>query len=1257
MFRIRQLVGVNAVNSTLHLQGDGVKVAIVDTGTDFANPNMANAYARDANGVPIALDPDGAGIVLTNTTLHSFTNSSGVYLDLLKNGAGTRVAIYLGAINYPQVVVHLTWALPFLHNMRIGTDSAHMIASVSGNYHFGVAFEWTPQGYYTFPTLVVDSKTAGTYDTVYVDFNTAPLLSELLFLNPTLAGDTLADWSFYDDTPHHVGDGSEVLSASNGKSGVPDISAGLLGGRVLDVFGAVTGLKSTFSYDLGAVNGSLLAPMDPSGNYLGVMYDFGGHGSQTAANVASSGTKPYNIYGNGTMYSLPGMAPHAKIVPIKALWIGDVLFGWMWASGFDYSASKGTWVYSGNHRADIVSNSWGTSVWPLLTSGQGYDIVSVLESALSVPHSFSPQYPGTVFVQAMGNGGPGYGTITPPASSSTAISVGASTSWHVASQFSSTGTPYYGGPSSYSGDVVGWSDRGPGLTGEVKPDVVNIGAFGFTPRTVMEARGNVSAEWAYFGGTSQSTPLTAGVAALVVQALESKSTAVTPGLVKQVLMSTAKDLGNDPFVQGAGQVNASAAVSLALGGTSLLQSPFSVGTPDTFSTISAMLSRSLAYLKPLVGEPVTLGSTQIPTESWFAGSIAPGGSATTKFTLTDPSSLPVTVSVSSTSFKLTGSRTFNATSTPGQSVYLNLTKKVGKIPAGTDLMVVREYFPFSSWYNSKVSPYYADDLTRLRLQIFNWVDRDADAVVQTKEVALVNTNYAWANTEEARVSGPLAKFTGTPVLGIYQNQNLTSYWFGTTRTKATPITFSITVYYYQKVPWEAVSLGASVVQVSAGANWTLSATLKVPANATAGTYQGFINLRGSNGQAVQVPVSYVVPIAPSLKGVPYIFGGNSSGDGVMYSNGATYGATDFSWRYESGNWRAFQVQVSDSTVNQGTVKVQWTSPATSFNILVMDPQGRIVSTSVPPGLYKSITRNFVSLIAMPVPSPSNDWLGYSAFNSLGWGGGFVPSQNNGPTTSILEFPINQTGTYTVVVHNTLYAGVTPFERFVGEVELNTIAPISSPPSLAVSAPSTPVKGTVMFPVNATGQGPLTTTFTIDANPPMVAHGNQGVFRIDTTTLADGLHFVLVATTNEVGYVATKSFQLLVLNTPPELTILNPANGTSVSGQVGVTFLAKSNYLSNVSATIDGSPISSAGGYYLWNSASAPDGTHVLKVTATDQAGNVKTALSQFTTNNQSQTNALRYYLVGAGAIGVAAGVIATLALARLRRPKISAPPA
>jgi hypothetical protein len=1002
MFRIRGILGVNAVNSTLHLQGDGVKVAIVDTGTDFANPNMKNAYARDTNGFTIALDPDGAGIVLTNSTVHSYSNSTGVYLDLLRNGRGTTVWIYLGAATYPQTVVPVTWLLA---NYKIGTSSSHIV-SRSGNYHFGISFEWTPQGYYFFPTVVVDSKTKGLYDTVYVDFNSAPLLSELL-VSQTLPGDTLADWSFADDSPHQIGDGSEVLSASIGRSGVPDISAGLLGARVLDTFGAITGSVSKYDFDLGALNGSLLAPMDSKGNYYGVMYDFGGHGSQTAANVASSGSTGYNIYGNGTTYHLPGVAPHARIIPVKALYIGDVLYGWMWTSGFDYSASAGNWVYTGQHKADIVSNSWGTSVWPLFVSGLGYDVVSILEDALSVPHSFSPQYPGTVFVQAMGNGGPGYGTITSPASSSFAISVGASTSRHVASQFSSTGITYYGGNSGYSGDVVGWSDRGPGLTGETKPDVVNVGAFGFTPITVMNAKGNTSAEWAFFGGTSQATPLTAGVAALVIQGLESKGTSVTPGLVKQILMSTAKDLGNDPFVQGAGQVNASAAASLSVGGSTLLSSPFTVGTPATYQTLSSMLASAMAELKPLVGQAVSLPASPVASESWFAGPVSPGTSATTSFTLTDRTLQGVNVGVSTSTFKLIGSASFSKQSNPGKSVFVDLSKEIGRIPAGTDLMVVREYFPFNTWYNSTVSPYYADDVTRLRLQIFNWVDKDHDGVVQTNEVSLVNTNYAWANTEEARVSSPLTKFTGTPVLGIYQNPIRESYWFSSYNFTAHPVTFWISIYYYQKTPWEGVSFDRTLVQVGAGSNSTFQATLNVPANATAGAYQGFIDLRGSNGQATQIPVSYVVPLVPQVKGVPYLFGGNSSGDGVLYSNGATYGATDFSWRYESGNWRAYQVQVTDPTVNEGSVKVQWTSPMTSINLLALDPQGRIVGSSVPPGLYKSLTRTFISFpIPLPQASPSNDYLGYSYYNARGWGGGFAPSQDDGPTASILQFPIN-----------------------------------------------------------------------------------------------------------------------------------------------------------------------------------------------------------------------------------------------------------
>jgi hypothetical protein len=641
--------------------------------------------------------------------------------------------------------------------------------------------------------------------------------------------------------------------------------------------------------------------------------------------------------------------------------------------------------------------------------------------------------------------------------------------------------------------------------------------------------------------------------------------------------------------------------------------------------------------------------------------VKPGNITSAKFTLTDPTSRPLTVNISSSTYRMTGSKLVTGVSSPGHSTYINLADAAGPIPPGTDLLVVREYYPFNSWYNSTISPYYANDVTRLRLQVFNWVDANHDGVVQYNEVALVNTNYAWANTEEARVSSPLTKLTGIPVLGVYQNPNLESYWFGVSNSSAKPLPFSVTLYYYQKTPWQTVSFDRTALQLTAAESATFSATLKVPANATGGTYEGMINLRSSTGQATQVPVSYVVPIAPATKGVPYVFGGNSSGDGVLYSNGATYGATDFAWRYESGNWRAYQVQVADSTVNQGTVKVQWTSPMTSINLFVLDPQGRIIGSSVPPGLYKTLTRNGIQALPL-APSPSNDYLQCPvSFNLFiipcpGWAGGFAPSQNDGPNSSILQFPVNQTGTYTVVVHNTVYSGLTPFERFVGEVELNTIAPISSPPTLTVTAPTAPVKGTVPVTVDATGEGPLMTELTVDMNQPMVAHSGHGTFWLDTGGLSDGPHLVVVTATNEVGYTAQKSFPLLVLRTPPTVVIGNPVNGSTVSGVVAVAFFAKTPYPGNVSASIDGTKISTSSGSYSWNSAAVPDGEHALVVNATDQAGNVGTATSHFFTNNQAQTTGVRNLIIETGAISAAGGALVAALILRMRVRSPRAPP-
>ena len=74
----------------------------------------------------------------------------------------------------------------------------------------------------------------------------------------------------------------------------------------------------------------------------------------------------------------------------------------------------------------------------------------------------------------------------------------------------------------------------------------------------------------------------------------------------------------------------------------------------------------------------------------------------------------------------------------------------------------------------------------------------------------------------------------------------------------------------------------------------------------------------------------------------------------------------------------------------------------------MDPSGKIVQTNVPSGVFG----HFLGW-------PSLDWLGPSLFSQ---GGGFFPVKNKDNTSTVLYVPLNQTGTYTVLTHSTLFAG-------------------------------------------------------------------------------------------------------------------------------------------------------------------------------------------------------------------------------------------
>ena len=137
---------------------------------------------------------------------------------------------------------------------------------------------------------------------------------------------------------------------------------------------------------------------------------------------------------------------------------------------------------------------------------------------------------GIVVCQAMGN----YNQTTIPSLGSAAdadsiISVGAIT---------------------FSGDPASFTSNGPTSDGRTKPDVVAPGVYVYTA-VVKEISGDDST-YEYSNGTSFSTPITAGICALILSAHPE----LTPLQVRDAVRNTASLSGNPNNILGWGIVNA-----------------------------------------------------------------------------------------------------------------------------------------------------------------------------------------------------------------------------------------------------------------------------------------------------------------------------------------------------------------------------------------------------------------------------------------------------------------------------------------------------------------------------------------------------------------------------------------------------------------------------------------------------------------------------------------------------------------------------
>jgi hypothetical protein len=208
-----------------------------------------------------------------------------------------------------------------------------------------------------------------------------------------------------------------------------------------------------------------------------------------------------------------------------------------------------------NEGANVVSESYGFGALP----GANSDLI--------VPANVAMVEAGVVVVESAGDSGSS-GTVEEPAANPAIIDAAGTNDLRLLAQA--------------DGYTKGWLDDNMTTlsSGGTTPqnDVVDLAAPGYLALAVagIHQQPSPALPTEAFGGTSQSAPFISGAAADVIQAYRDShgGASPTPLQVKQILTSTATDIGAASDQQGAGLLNIDAAVQAArqMPGTSVTHS-------------------------------------------------------------------------------------------------------------------------------------------------------------------------------------------------------------------------------------------------------------------------------------------------------------------------------------------------------------------------------------------------------------------------------------------------------------------------------------------------------------------------------------------------------------------------------------------------------------------------------------------------------------------------------------------------------------
>ncbi|HET6458191.1 MAG TPA: hypothetical protein VFG24_04865, partial [Nitrosopumilaceae archaeon] len=571
-------------------------------------------------------------------------------------------------------------------------------------------------------------------------------------------------------------------------------------------------------------------------------------------------------------------------------------------------------------------------------------------------------------------------------------------------------------------------------------------------------------------------------------------------------------------------------------------------------------------------ERFQLNNNSFSQTSWFGGRLLPGDRTSATFTIENPTNKTLEIKITPKILELFKKSQYDGTTVNLQDPLLNkpgvyrpnyvplenvkenfdlfsFFKKSKPIPNDASLMILDLNFPFSDFLNAS-SKMYGDDIKISSLYLYDWDDKNNDGKPDYTELSMVNRGGSWGTVQQLQVSDPNSKIKHVPLVGVYPVPTRFSYWQGDTKKNSTSMDYTITASYYKKQNWNDIWINYNDIQIAPHSSVQIVAVLVVPLDSMPGVHQGFLSFKDSLHE-VNVPVSFGVLKKLQPKDLPTVIEGEQNGD-VLYGNGYIGGAFDMSNRYNAGDWRQYYFDVQDRTINAVSLNISWENKDTNLSVFVVDPQGRIVQTNVPAGILGQFQG-----------WPTGDWLGIS--QPFSEGGGFYPIKNNDATSTVLYAPINQTGTYSILMHSTLFGGQSIAEPTTITAKFSTILPDENGPKIQFGIPEF-INSTFKIEPKIIGKDIDSIKYYFDGIGPQKF--NETILSILPQKLIEGVHTIRLVVTDTVGHTISKESVFTIDNTAPEIIFNSPTNGSTISNMVTIDLqINEQNLLDNGGITV------------------------------------------------------------------------------------------